>query len=394
MVLSKSAHSRRLSFFLALIIAQCAYHQSGFGQRLFHELSFDTLKASAPFFQPGVISCSVFNALEGCKGVMSVDCYHKTSKVKFGKGGIPIPFKGEGMVGFVLFSASREMFKEQLYIPLPKRLKKVCEYSISFAFRFETHKARFIYPQIQLRFMDEAPNFDLAFPSKDFDLYYSINTEKNLPEYQQWHRFEAKFRGQEDASCILIGLFSADDRIEPVRINRKKGTQPASYVFVDDFKIWEIRGCTDSSLKEDDILELPTKEKRKLLQSSLQHRNNKADNWSQITAQPVLIKQSIFFPTDSWEIPKQYRERLEKIASKKNVAFAKLYGYADPRGTNKYNYRLSLHRAYAVKSHLVELGVPKNKIEINAIGTQDKSRVPEKTYKFERRVDIEFIIHL
>lgn len=68
-----------------------------------------------------------------------------------------------------------------------------------------------------------------------------------------------------------------------------------------------------------------------------------------------------------------------------------LSGHSDPRGTDEYNNLLSMERAKAVESALIEYGVPKERIITNAHGASFSTAQTGhyEQYARDRRVEIE-----
>ncbi len=65
-------------------------------------------------------------------------------------------------------------------------------------------------------------------------------------------------------------------------------------------------------------------------------------------------------------------------------------GYADPRGTTRYNQPLSQRRVDAVKAALVSAGIPSDKIQTGAFGEM-RLKCPESTeacWQRDRRVEV------
>jgi peptidoglycan-associated lipoprotein len=67
-----------------------------------------------------------------------------------------------------------------------------------------------------------------------------------------------------------------------------------------------------------------------------------------------------------------------------------LEGYADPRGTNTYNLRLSERRVKAVRDAIVTAGVAQNRVRIGAKGDKDPTcnEKTEECYQADRRVEV------
>ncbi len=76
---------------------------------------------------------------------------------------------------------------------------------------------------------------------------------------------------------------------------------------------------------------------------------------------------------------------------KANPTFTvELEGFADPRGTQSYNLKLSDRRVQAVRDALVAAGVPKASIVTGAYGELGKrcTETNETCWQQERRVEI------
>ena len=94
---------------------------------------------------------------------------------------------------------------------------------------------------------------------------------------------------------------------------------------------------------------------------------------------PVLCetpeKPIVFFDFDSAAITEKGRQEMIdivisnwKLAPKMTI---QLRGHADRAGREDYNMRLSMRRAKAVRTALVQLGIPGNAISVSALGETD-----------------------
>jgi peptidoglycan-associated lipoprotein len=68
-----------------------------------------------------------------------------------------------------------------------------------------------------------------------------------------------------------------------------------------------------------------------------------------------------------------------------------LVGRADPRGTDEYNLGLGTRRAETVRSFLLRLGVPNNRLSPTTRGELDASGVDELSWQRDRRVDLQLV---
>jgi outer membrane protein OmpA-like peptidoglycan-associated protein len=79
----------------------------------------------------------------------------------------------------------------------------------------------------------------------------------------------------------------------------------------------------------------------------------------------------VYFETDKYELDPEAEAELDKIIDylfENPMMNIRLYGFADPRGTDEYNDVLSARRVEAVKKYLMRKGVPENRIMVKALG--------------------------
>ncbi len=73
----------------------------------------------------------------------------------------------------------------------------------------------------------------------------------------------------------------------------------------------------------------------------------------------------VYFATDSFSIDKNQEEKLQplvELLKKEQDLFVDIYGFADPRASDKHNITLSLNRANSTKEYLVKNGINPNRI--------------------------------
>ncbi|MBN1769350.1 MAG: OmpA family protein [Prolixibacteraceae bacterium] len=79
----------------------------------------------------------------------------------------------------------------------------------------------------------------------------------------------------------------------------------------------------------------------------------------------------VYFETDKYELDGESEVELDKMVKylfENPMMNIRLFGYADPRGTEQYNDVLSARRVEAVKKYLMRKGVPENRITVRALG--------------------------
>ncbi|HTH76636.1 MAG TPA: OmpA family protein [Trinickia sp.] len=122
-----------------------------------------------------------------------------------------------------------------------------------------------------------------------------------------------------------------------------------------------------------------------------------------ISSQKVTYQADTLFDFDKAVLKPAGKTALDGLASKiqgMNLEVAVATGYTDKIGSDKYNDRLSLRRANAVKSYLVSKGVPANKIYTEGKGKRNpvKTDCVQKNRKQliaclapNRRVEVEIV---
>ena len=122
-----------------------------------------------------------------------------------------------------------------------------------------------------------------------------------------------------------------------------------------------------------------------------------------ISSQKITYQADALFDFDKATLKPLGKQKLDELASKiegMNTEVVVATGYTDRIGSDKYNDRLSLRRAQAVKSYLVSKGVPANKIYTEGKGKRNpvKTDCNQKNRKQliaclapNRRVEVEIV---
>jgi sortase system peptidoglycan-associated protein len=101
------------------------------------------------------------------------------------------------------------------------------------------------------------------------------------------------------------------------------------------------------------------------------------------------LQGDVLFRTGSAEITPDLAHQIQAIAqavSKSPELKIRVDGYADPRGTDEINMKLSQDRANAVRDLLVAAGVKMDALEVNAFGKTQSVASDSDGYALERRV--------
>jgi outer membrane protein OmpA-like peptidoglycan-associated protein len=140
-------------------------------------------------------------------------------------------------------------------------------------------------------------------------------------------------------------------------------------------------------------------EKTRLLESN-QDLSAKLEDLSQKVEKAQVAKQDesgildglqgdVLFRTGSAEITPDIAHQIQVLAqavAKASSLKVRVDGYADPRGTDEVNMKLSLDRANAVRDLLLAAGVSDEALEINAYGKSQSVAADSDGYALERRV--------
>jgi outer membrane protein OmpA-like peptidoglycan-associated protein len=101
------------------------------------------------------------------------------------------------------------------------------------------------------------------------------------------------------------------------------------------------------------------------------------------------LQGDVLFRTGSAEIDEETARDIGVIAgvlTKSPALTVRLDGYADPRGSDELNLKLSQARAEAVRDLLLAAGVPEQALEVNAYGKSQSTAQDGDGFAFERRV--------
>jgi outer membrane protein OmpA-like peptidoglycan-associated protein len=127
------------------------------------------------------------------------------------------------------------------------------------------------------------------------------------------------------------------------------------------------------------------------LAHSVEIAQGERDDAARAEAARVLdgLQGDVLFRTGSAEIPTDTQHQIKVLAgmlAKSPALNLKLDGYADPRGSEEMNLKLSEARANAVRDLFLAAGVPESSLEINAYGKTQSVAEDSDGYALERRV--------
>jgi outer membrane protein OmpA-like peptidoglycan-associated protein len=101
------------------------------------------------------------------------------------------------------------------------------------------------------------------------------------------------------------------------------------------------------------------------------------------------LQGDVLFRTGSAEIPQETAKEIQVLAgvlAQSPALTVRLDGYADPRGSDDVNLKLSEARADAVRDLFLAAGVSEQALEVNAYGKSQSVAQDGDGYAFERRV--------
>lgn len=107
---------------------------------------------------------------------------------------------------------------------------------------------------------------------------------------------------------------------------------------------------------------------------------------------PIFVFRDVFFDFDKSDLRVEAVNTLTSDVLKGNALqqnrMLTIFGYCDPRGTEKYNYELGLRRAKMVRQFLIDIGYPSSLIKIKSFGKSKAIGTNEKTWQLDRRAEV------
>jgi outer membrane protein OmpA-like peptidoglycan-associated protein len=101
------------------------------------------------------------------------------------------------------------------------------------------------------------------------------------------------------------------------------------------------------------------------------------------------LQGDVLFRTGSAEITPEIAHQVQVLAeavAKSPALKVRVDGYADPRGTEESNMKLSEDRANAVRDLFLAAGIKEEALEVNAYGKSQSVAADSDGYALERRV--------
>jgi outer membrane protein OmpA-like peptidoglycan-associated protein len=115
-----------------------------------------------------------------------------------------------------------------------------------------------------------------------------------------------------------------------------------------------------------------------------------------VSSERIVISEKIFFATNRAEILKRSFGLLEEVAqvilNHPEIAMLEIQGHTDSRGSDKHNMNLSQRRAEAVYTHMVRLGIPRERLGFQGYGESMPVADNESSEGRAQNRRVEFII--
>jgi outer membrane protein OmpA-like peptidoglycan-associated protein len=103
----------------------------------------------------------------------------------------------------------------------------------------------------------------------------------------------------------------------------------------------------------------------------------------------------LFFQTGSYQLDEQALSSIVKMVTetqnKPAVTFI-IAGYTDPNGSVAYNQKLSVKRAEAVKTELLNRGFTESQFILKSFGESQSTNTPITDYNKMRKVEIKTVV--
>lgn len=127
------------------------------------------------------------------------------------------------------------------------------------------------------------------------------------------------------------------------------------------------------------------------LSHSIEAAQNAKDEVAGEEAAKILdgLEGDVLFRTGSYDVTPEMAQAITVLANavaKSPALKVRVDGYADPRGSDSGNLKLSQQRADAVRDLFVAAGVSEDSLEINAYGKTQSAAADIDGYALERRV--------
>ena len=295
----------------------------------------------------------------------STDYFHKCSMAM----GIPHNFNGSQSVkagnayaGFYMYAPKD--YREYVQVKLQQKLEKDRVYELSFYVSLAENSDLVVYDfgvlfaeeQIQLPLKKVISKYQLSKIKNNAFNYKEFYYKEGFHDTSGWMVVTIPITGKGFEAYMSIGNFNSNAATRKSKI-KKTATVKGAYYYIDMVSLVETGALY--SLNE------------------------------------TYVFENVLFDFDEFKLEATSKMAIEKVYTylQANDSLAiEIKGHADAVGYNDYNIKLSLKRAQMVADYLINLGISKKRIRVNAYGS-DKPLV-NNTDELERYRNrrVEFVI--
>lgn len=292
------------------------------------------------------------------------NCGGRQCRVPKNKLGIQMPHSGESMVGIY---TSLTDYREYLQTELKDKLIKGEKYHLSFWVSLSEYSPSavatigglFTQKRIQdtTRQMLTMNNITIH----DNGIKQNLSTylkpqvvnpyNRVLSDVESWQKVEGDFIAQGGEKFLTIGNFYPAEQSNVNDYSYLTHILPGAYYYVDDVELYCLT-CGEKQQYGDVVI-------------------TRKQDTTKYSVGEVIILENIFFDFDKTVLlPQSYVELKNLLAILNTHPNMKieLSGHTDNKGKDKYNMNLSLNRAKAVYTYLIENGIKENRLKYKGFG--------------------------
>lgn len=273
------------------------------------------------------------------------------------------PLNGEGYAGIMVYSykdeAPRQFLQARLRYPMEEE-KVYCvkmNVMLSMLAKFSSNNLG-IYISADPVTSEQIEEYTIQ-PQ----IIHSQN--KIFDEQFDWEAICQSYIAKGDERYITIGNFGPTDMTQAEKVKKPKGVTGnqarGAYYYIDDVSVLNMAGVDECDCELD-----PGGKSLQVVYSK------NVSTEMEVDASQDIEMTRIYFDDMSSDLNARALTDVEKVAAllKENPAYkVKITGHTDPVEESKVTGDVSLNRANMVKSKLLELGVPENKLLV--VGVQD-----------------------
>lgn len=258
--------------------------------------------------------------------------------------GVDSVIKGNRMLGLILYHSSIKSlnYREYAQCKLKSALKKDSLYKLTF--KVKLSEASNIATNNTGIYLSNS-FFQNRNTCDPLPLKPQFNTEDIVSKDKTWKELIYQFKATDNFEYLTIGNFFNNKETKFDSVQSQFKSQSMAYYFFDDFNL--------SLLTKDTVKKEVKKDFKEVFNLS-----------------------NIYFEFDKADINKQSVTEIDKIADyllKNQGENLVIHGFADKKGKESYNLRLSELRACNIKTYLIERGIADSRLQCIGHGEQDNS---------------------